>query len=176
MQRCWQSRVANITDFRIFRRSTEFRKWSVFLQIFIRRFEICEFFTDFEIFWFFSTFLIVIGNDYWFWPFSSWTANSDKKYMELNGAALNANNYMQFLSEFQVIFRKILTQFLEYLSIFKKILSFYQFLRELQENFILFLRRFHSVFIRKISRNFQENFLLFLSEFYAVIMKTLRNF
>ncbi len=26
------------------------------------------------------------------WPWSSWTANSDKKYMELNGAALNVNN------------------------------------------------------------------------------------
>ncbi len=24
-------------------------------------------------------------------PWSSWTANSDKKYMELNGAALNVN-------------------------------------------------------------------------------------
>ncbi len=25
------------------------------------------------------------------WPWSSWTANSDKKYMELNEAALNVN-------------------------------------------------------------------------------------
>ncbi len=65
-------------NYRFFRRSTEFRKWSVFLQIFIRNFEIFGFFKDFDIFWFFSTFFIVIGNDHRFWPCSSWTANSDR--------------------------------------------------------------------------------------------------
>ncbi len=37
-----------------FSRSTEFRKWSVFLQIFIASYKIFGFFTDFAIFWFFS--------------------------------------------------------------------------------------------------------------------------
>ncbi len=31
------------------------------------------------------------GYDQYLRPWSSWTANSDKKYMELNGAALNVN-------------------------------------------------------------------------------------
>ncbi len=77
--------------YKFFHKSTEFRKWFVFLQIFIWRFEIFGFFTDFEIFWYFSTFFMVIGNDHKFWPCSSGTDNSDKKYMELNRAALNAN-------------------------------------------------------------------------------------
>ncbi len=77
--------------YRFFHRSTEFRKWSVFLQIFIWSFKIFGFFTDFAIFWFFSTSFIVIGNHNSLWPWSSCTANSDKKYMELNGAALNVN-------------------------------------------------------------------------------------
>ncbi len=74
-----------------FRRSTEFRKWSVFPQIFIGSFKIFGFFTDFAIFLYFSTFFIVIGNHNSPQPWSSWTAISDKKYMELNGAALNVN-------------------------------------------------------------------------------------
>ncbi len=48
--------------YRFFHRTTEFREWSVFLQIFIRSFKIFRFFTDFEIFWFFKTFFPVIGN------------------------------------------------------------------------------------------------------------------
>ncbi len=34
---------------------------------------------------------IDVGRCYNLWPWSSWTANSDKKYMELNGAVLNVN-------------------------------------------------------------------------------------
>ncbi len=72
-----------------FRRSTEFKKWSVFIQIFVRSFEIFGFFMDFAIFWYFSTFFIIIRNYHILLPWSSWTANSDKKCIELNGAALN---------------------------------------------------------------------------------------
>ncbi len=62
-----------------FRKSTEFRKRSVFHQIF---YGFCNFLIFFNIF-------IVIGNHNSLRPWSSWTANSDKKFMELNGAALN---------------------------------------------------------------------------------------
>ncbi len=48
-------RIQGCQHYRFFRRSTEFRKWSVFLQIFIWSCEIFGFFTDFAIFWFFST-------------------------------------------------------------------------------------------------------------------------
>ncbi len=58
---------------------------------FYTEFQIFGFFTDFAIFRFFSTFFIIIGNHHMLRPWGSWTANSDKKYMELNGAALNIN-------------------------------------------------------------------------------------
>ncbi len=68
-----------------FHRSAEFRKWSTFLQIFIQSFEIFGFCADFAIFWFFPTFFIVIGNHRRFRPWSSWTANSNKKYVRWYG-------------------------------------------------------------------------------------------
>ncbi len=70
---------------------------AVEIGIFIGRFEIFKFFTDFAIFWFFFlTFFIVIGNHRGLRPWNSWTVNSDKKYMELNGAALNVNKPRDF--------------------------------------------------------------------------------
>ncbi len=44
--------------YEFFCRNTEFRKWSVFLQICTWSFKIYRFLTDFAIFWFFSTFFI----------------------------------------------------------------------------------------------------------------------
>ncbi len=58
-----------------FRRSTELRKLSIFLQIFIpTEFQNFQIFYGLWNFWFFLTFFIVIGNDHRFWPCSSWTA------------------------------------------------------------------------------------------------------
>ncbi len=48
--------VQDCQHYRFFHRSTESRKWFIFLQIFIWSFKIFFFFTDFAIFWFFSTF------------------------------------------------------------------------------------------------------------------------
>ncbi len=59
--------------YRFFRRSAEFRKWSVFLQIFIRSFEIFDFLLILKFFDFFQHFLI--GNHPMLRPCSSWTAN-----------------------------------------------------------------------------------------------------
>ncbi len=50
----WQTQVCQHYGF--FYRSLEFRKCSLFLKIFIRSSDIFGFFTDFAIFWFFSTF------------------------------------------------------------------------------------------------------------------------
>ncbi len=58
---------------------------------FYTSFEIIGFFRDFAIFLFFSTFFIVIGNRSSLRPWSSWTANSDKKYMEVKNAFTLAN-------------------------------------------------------------------------------------
>ncbi len=82
------TRVANITDFsqkygiqKMISISpdfyTEFRNFRIFYGI-------CNFLI-------FSTFFIIIGNHYMLRPWNSWTANTDKKYIELNGAAFNVN-------------------------------------------------------------------------------------
>ncbi len=84
----FRHRVANITDFSIEVRNLEN---DPYFSRFLYSFEIFGFFTDFANFWFFSTFFILIGDHHRLWPWSSWTASSDKKYMELNGAALNVN-------------------------------------------------------------------------------------
>ncbi len=80
------SRVANITDFSVEVQNLE--NDSYFYTEF-QNFQI--FFTDFAIFWFFLTFFIVIVKHHRLRPWSSWTANSDKKYTELNGVELNVN-------------------------------------------------------------------------------------
>ncbi len=56
-------------------------------------------FSDFlrisQFFDFFLTFFIIIGNHRMLRSWNSWTANSDKKYMELNGAAFTFANKKQ---------------------------------------------------------------------------------
>ncbi len=80
-----KSRVANITDFSLEVRNLEIDPYfSRFLYGVSK-------FSDFAISWFFSTFFIIIGNYHRLRPWSSWTADSDRKYMELNGAVLNVN-------------------------------------------------------------------------------------
>ncbi len=60
--------------------------------------DFCTEFRNFRIFYgfyhfliFFKHFFIVIGNHHRLRPWSSWTVNGDKKYMELNGVTLNVN-------------------------------------------------------------------------------------
>ncbi len=82
-------RVANITDFSVEVRNLENDPY--FSRLLYKVLKFSDFLWILQFFMYFSTFFIVIGNDHRFWQCSSWTANSDKKYMELNGAALNVN-------------------------------------------------------------------------------------
>ncbi len=80
-------RVANITDFSVEVRNSENDPY--FSRFLYGVSKSSDFLRILKFFDFFQHFLI--GNDHTFWPCSWRTANSDKKYMELNGAALNAN-------------------------------------------------------------------------------------
>ncbi len=83
-------RVANITDFSVEVQTSENDPY--FSRFLYGVLKFSDFLRILQFFDFFSTFFIIIGNHYMLRPWSSWTANSDKKYiMELNGAALNVN-------------------------------------------------------------------------------------
>ncbi len=84
-----QYRVANITDFSVEVRNLENDPY--FSRFLYGVWKFTDFLRIWQFFDFFSTFFIVIGNHYRVHPWSSWTAYSDKKYMELNGAALNVS-------------------------------------------------------------------------------------
>ncbi len=83
------TRVANITDFFVEERNL--KNGPYFSRFLYRVSKLTDFLRILQFFDFFSTFIIVIGNHHRVRPWSSWTASSDKKYMELNGAALNVN-------------------------------------------------------------------------------------
>ncbi len=52
---------------------------------------VSDFLRILQIFDIFQLFFIIIGNHHRLRPWNSWTANSDKKYIELNEAALTVN-------------------------------------------------------------------------------------
>ncbi len=79
------ARVANNTDFSV-------EVWNLENDPYFSRFlygvsKFLDFLRILQFLDFFSTFFIIIGNHHMLRSWNSWTANSDKKYMELNGAA-----------------------------------------------------------------------------------------
>ncbi len=80
-------RVANITDFSVEVRNSENDPYFSRFLYGVSKFS--DFLRILQFFDFFSTFFIIIGNHHMLRPWNAWIANSDKKYMELNGAALN---------------------------------------------------------------------------------------
>ncbi len=82
-------RVATITDFSVEVRNLENNPYFSGFLYGVSKFS--DFFYRFCNFLIFLAFFIVIGNHPRLRPWSSGTANSDKKYIELNGVALNVN-------------------------------------------------------------------------------------
>ncbi len=86
--RC-SARVANITDFSVEVQNLENDPYFSRFLYGVSKFS--DFLRILQFFDFFKTFFIIIGNHRMLRPWSSWTTNIDKKYIELNGAALNVN-------------------------------------------------------------------------------------
>ncbi len=75
------TRVANITDSSVEVRNSENDPYFSRFLYTVSKFS--DFLRILQFFDLFQHFFIIIGNHYMLRPWNSWTANSDKKYMEL---------------------------------------------------------------------------------------------